>query len=82
MPGSRSSAPAVSERSDPKPRPDGPRPADGGPQGRSTSERALLEVLLLGDCAGDEVTGHEHVVVGGVVLRGCLRVVAGRYQSS
>ena len=38
----------------------------------------LLETFLLGDRSGDEVSGHEHVVVGGVVVAGCLGVVAGR----
>src|SRR3954469_8863191 len=37
---------------------------------------ALAEVLLFRDRAGDEVGGHEHVVVGVVVEHGGLRVLA------
>ena len=34
--------------------------------------RSLAEALLLGDCSGDEVAGHEHVVVSRVDCEAAL----------
>jgi len=34
----------------------------------------LAEVLLLGDCSGEQVAGHEHVAVGPAVEAGGLSV--------
>ena len=41
---------------------------EGGPQFVTLVGRVLLEALLLGNRAGDEIARHEHVVVGGVVV--------------
>ena len=57
------------------------RPAGWRAAGRQAVQRVLLSGVLLearlrGDRARHEISSHEHVVVGGVVLRRCLRVVA------